>query len=145
MTEEIGPRLERILETVLYCREGNLNDMMAFYDDVLELRNCRVFEDRPGVYRLNSSLLLIFNADETTEKGSPPPTGTAGRAHTCFVAPRNGYENWKNRLCAKGVEIIDEIEWTQPLTGRSFYFHDPAGNVLEIADQDIWPSEHLKS
>ena len=21
------------------------------------------------------------------------------------------------------------------------YFHDPAGNVLEIADRDLWPGE----
>ena len=139
MTEEVVPRLEQILETVLYYQEGNRDDMLSFYDDVLELRNCRIFADRPGAYRLGSSVLLIFNAGETTEKQSPPPSGTTGRAHKCFVAREDRYENWKKRICSKGVEILDEIEWTQPLVGRSFYVHDPAGNVLEIADRDIWP------
>ncbi|MEQ8788558.1 MAG: hypothetical protein RIC55_19770 [Pirellulaceae bacterium] len=39
------------------------------------------------------------------------------------------------------MAVIDEIDWMPPLRGRSFYFHDPAGNVLEIADRDIWPSD----
>ena len=29
------------------------------------------------------------------------------------------------------------LEWDNGV--RSFYFHDPAGNVLEIADGDLWP------
>ena len=33
--------------------------------------------------------------------------------------------------------ILEEIEWENGV--RSFYFHDPAGNVLEIADGDLWP------
>jgi catechol 2,3-dioxygenase-like lactoylglutathione lyase family enzyme len=114
---------------------------MQFYDDTLGLRDRRVFGDRAGVYRLGSSVLLIFNADETTVKQSPPASGTSGRAHTCFVVPPDSYEDWKSRIGVEGVAIIDEIEWTPPLVGRSFYFHDPAGNVLEIADRDIWPPD----
>jgi catechol 2,3-dioxygenase-like lactoylglutathione lyase family enzyme len=33
--------------------------------------------------------------------------------------------------------MLQEIEWDNGV--RSFYFHDPAGNVLEIADGDLWP------
>jgi hypothetical protein len=35
------------------------------------------------------------------------------------------------------VHIIEEAEWNGL---RSFYFKDPADNVLEIADGDFWPS-----
>jgi hypothetical protein len=98
-----------------------------------------MFADQPGLYQVGSSVLLIFNADETTVKQRPPPTGTSGAGHTCCTVTSDGYEDWKDRLDAASVAIIDEIEWTAPLVGRSFYFHDSAGNVLEIADRLIWP------
>ena len=114
---------------------------MRFYDDVLGLRENRLFAGSPGLYRLGATVLLVFNADETTVKKSPPPTGTTGRAHTCFVVEATQFEDWKQRVQDADVEIIDEIEWAPPLKGRSFYFNDPAGNVLEIADRDIWPEQ----
>jgi catechol 2,3-dioxygenase-like lactoylglutathione lyase family enzyme len=57
--------------------------------------------------------------------------------HTCLLAAPGEYEAWKERLGAHGVEITQEIEW--PSGPRSFYFDDPAGNVLEIAEADMWP------
>ena len=51
--------------------------------------------------------------------------------------PEGGYEAWKARLADAGVEITHEEQWP---TGRSsFYFRDPAGNLIEIADSDLWP------
>jgi catechol 2,3-dioxygenase-like lactoylglutathione lyase family enzyme len=47
------------------------------------------------------------------------------------------YDGWKRRLVADEVEILEERTWDNGV--RSFYFHDPAGNVLEIADGDLWP------
>ena len=35
------------------------------------------------------------------------------------------------------VPIVDELQWNNGV--RSFYFHDPAGNLLEIAEGDLWP------
>lgn len=128
--------LERILETVLHCRAENRDAMRRFYDRVLGLEARRISSFG---YRLGSSVLLIFDADRSAKQKSPPAHGTSGRAHTCFVAAPGDYDPWKDRIRAAGVEILEEIAWSPPLTGRSFYFHDPAGNVLEIADRDIWP------
>jgi catechol 2,3-dioxygenase-like lactoylglutathione lyase family enzyme len=36
------------------------------------------------------------------------------------------------------VEIEHEHDWSDDR--RSFYFRDPAGNLLEVANADIWPS-----
>jgi catechol 2,3-dioxygenase-like lactoylglutathione lyase family enzyme len=57
--------------------------------------------------------------------------------HTCFVAGGESYEDWKRHLAAHDVPLTDEIAWGNGV--RSFYFDDPAGNVLEIADGDMWP------
>ena len=40
------------------------------------------------------------------------------------------------RLADAGVTLLDELTWSR---GLSFYFHDPEGNLLEIANADIWP------
>jgi catechol 2,3-dioxygenase-like lactoylglutathione lyase family enzyme len=44
---------------------------------------------------------------------------------------------WKGHLAEQGVPLIEEITRD---TGRSVYFRDPAGNLLEIMDADPWPS-----
>ena len=43
----------------------------------------------------------------------------------------------RNAPSRTGIEITHEQEWQGGR--RSFYFKDPAGNLLEIADGDIWP------
>jgi catechol-2,3-dioxygenase len=127
-------RLERILETVLYYRSGQEEELARFYGDILRLH--RVGED--GLtFRLGESLLLFFDADRAALQSKPPPHGAHGSIHTCFVAAREDYEDWKMRLLENAIPILDEIEWGNGVT--SFYFHDPAGNVLEIADGDLWP------
>jgi hypothetical protein len=35
------------------------------------------------------------------------------------------------------VAVIEEIDWSRGIL--SFYFKDPAGNMLEIANGDMWP------
>ena len=37
----------------------------------------------------------------------------------------------------RGVAIEAEVEW--PSGGRSLYFRDPAGNVVELAPPTLWP------
>jgi hypothetical protein len=42
------------------------------------------------------------------------------------------------------VELLTEVDWpvgksTDSPLGSSFYFRDPSGNLLEIANADFWP------
>jgi catechol 2,3-dioxygenase-like lactoylglutathione lyase family enzyme len=126
------PRLARVLETVLYLEEGEEEPMRGFYGETLALE--RVTD---GAYRLGVGLILLFDREKSSRKTSPPPHGTWGAAHVGLVAAEGDYEAWKKRLAAAGVELIEEIDW--PRGPRSFYFRDPAGNVLEIADGNMWP------
>jgi catechol 2,3-dioxygenase-like lactoylglutathione lyase family enzyme len=126
--------LTGILETVVYCTTENEEETRRFYRDVLGVRPVR---EGSAAHRLGSGLFLVFNADESSVQDSPPAHGPTGRVHTCFLAAEGEYEAWKAHLEAHGVEITQEIEW--PSGPRSFYFDDPAGNVLEIAEADMWP------
>jgi catechol 2,3-dioxygenase-like lactoylglutathione lyase family enzyme len=128
-------QLAGILETVVYCTTENEEETRRFYRDVLGLDPVR---EESVAHRIGSGLLLVFNADESSVQDSPPAHGTPdARVHTCFVAAPGEYERWKDELSAKGVEIVQEIDWRDG--PRSFYFEDPAGNVLEIAEGDMWP------
>lgn len=129
-------QLAGILETVVYCTTENEEETRRFYRDVLGLAPVRA----DGVaHRIGSGLLLVFNADESSIQDSPPAHGARdARVHTCFVAAPGEYQRWKDGLRARGIEIAQEIDW--PSGPRSFYFEDPAGNVLEIAEGDMWPT-----
>jgi catechol 2,3-dioxygenase-like lactoylglutathione lyase family enzyme len=127
--------LQGVLETVLYYAPGQEAELARFYGDVLGLRAV----GREGLtFRIGDGLLLFFDRERSTAQSKPPPHGARGSIHTCFVANAQDYERWKQRLLEHGVSIVDEIEWGNGV--KSFYFHDPAENLLEIADGDLWPS-----
>lgn len=131
---EIG--LSRILETVLYCSgEDELESMRTFYGSTLGLRAVGL---GGGSFRLGDHLLLIFDRERSTVQDWPPPHGSTGPGHTCFVADKGTYSQWKERLSEQGLKVRHETTW--PNGVRSFYLDDPAGNVIEIADGDLWPS-----
>lgn len=128
-------QLAGILETVVYCTTENEEETRRFYRDVLGLQPVR--EDSVA-HRIGSGVLLLFNADESSVQDSPPAHGARdARVHTCLLAVPEEYGRWKEKLRNEGVEIVQEIDWRQG--PRSFYFEDPAGNVLEIAEGDMWP------
>ena len=129
-----GVRLERVLETVLYYESGQEAALARFYGELLGLRAV----GRGGLtFRIGPSLLLLFEADRSSVQSSPPPHGAKGSIHSCFVVAAADYESWKLRVTEAAVPIVDELQWNNGV--RSFYFHDPAGNLLEIADGDLWP------
>jgi catechol 2,3-dioxygenase-like lactoylglutathione lyase family enzyme len=127
-------QLKGVLETILYYSSGEEEELARFYGDVLGLQAV----GRGGLtFRVGPGLLLLFDRDRSVLQSKPPPHGAAGAIHTCFVAAPEDYESWRSRLTDNAVPIVEEIEWDNGV--RSFYFHDPAGNVLEIADGDLWP------
>ena len=127
--------LAGVLETVVYCTTQNEEATRRFYREVLGLQPLR---EGSVAHRIGAGVFLLFNADESSVQDSPPAHGAPNaRTHTCFLAAPGDYEQWKERLAAHEVPITEEIEW--PSRPRSFYFEDPAGNVLEIAEADMWP------
>jgi catechol 2,3-dioxygenase-like lactoylglutathione lyase family enzyme len=124
-----------VLETVLYVTDQERAE--RFYSGFLGFR---LLDREPGrslFYRAGDSVLLLFDAERALGPGKLPPHGARGPVHTCFVVPEAAYADWKDHLRACGVALLQEVDW--PRGGRSFYFPDPDGNLLEIADRDLWP------
>ncbi|MGI9021072.1 MAG: VOC family protein [Solirubrobacterales bacterium] len=131
------PRLAGVLETCLYYEPGQREAMERLYRDVIGLPVVAGWSDGTAL-RVGAGVLLLFDRTRLTERDEPVADhGTTGPGHACLVAEPGEYEAWKDRLRAHPIEITHEEEW--PRGGRSFYFKDPAGNLLEIADRDIWP------
>ncbi len=138
MNGEPAPRLEGVLETSLYHDAAEGPEIERFYADRLALP---LVSRWPGglAFRAGAGVLLLFERETTASREGPiAEHGSIGPGHACLLADgANGYERWRERLAGAGIEITHEQEWQGGR--RSFYFKDPAGNLLEIADGDIWP------
>ncbi|CAN5511396.1 VOC family protein [soil metagenome] len=138
--ESHAPELSGVLETVLYF--GDQDAAELFYADVLGMRLIAKQPGRSLFFRAGRSVFLLFDPSAAQKGGQLPPHGATGSGHVCFVVEPASYERWKGRLKAHGVEILQEVEWPGRQGGQSsqsFYFRDPHGNLLEIADGDLWP------
>jgi catechol 2,3-dioxygenase-like lactoylglutathione lyase family enzyme len=128
------PQITGILETVLYVTD--IDRAEQFYCEVMSLRQIGKEPGRHVFFRVGSGALLLFRAERTRRTTSLPPHGADGEIHVCFTVSPTDYETWKQRVQEHGVTVLQETEWPR---GRSFYFRDPDGNLLELANADIWP------
>jgi catechol 2,3-dioxygenase-like lactoylglutathione lyase family enzyme len=128
-----------VLETCLYHEAPQGPAIERFYGELLGLA---LVSRWPGgmAFRAGAGVVLLFEREELARREGPIAAhGTAGPGHACLLVDgRETYEAWKHRLAETEVEITHEHEWDSGR--RSFYFTDPAGNLLEIADGDLWPA-----
>jgi catechol 2,3-dioxygenase-like lactoylglutathione lyase family enzyme len=127
-------RAQRLFEATL-----NASDLTAakrFYHDVVGLEVISDLEDRGVAFRCGSTVLLVFDPERTRVSGDLPAHGAVGDGHVAFTANASELDAWRRHLRAHGVVIESEVDW--PEGGRSIYFRDPAGNVLELAPPTLW-------
>jgi catechol 2,3-dioxygenase-like lactoylglutathione lyase family enzyme len=128
------PKLLRILETVLYAID--MDDAEKFYSDVLALPLLTKEPGRSLAYTVRVDMLLIFYAPKSLKKTNLPAHGTSGPGHVAFEIEESEYKMWKKYCGSKSIVIEKEVAWRSG--ARSLYFHDPSGNVLEIATPGVW-------
>jgi catechol 2,3-dioxygenase-like lactoylglutathione lyase family enzyme len=131
-----SPGFVGVLETVLYHDGGTREAVRHFYGDLLGLPLVAGWDDGLA-FRVGAGVLLLFDRRRLAERSGPiAGHGASGPGHACLQAAAGEYERWRAQLTAGGIEIVHDLDWGR---GRSFYFKDPAGNLLEIADCDFWP------
>lgn len=125
----------KIKETCLYVND--LEAAKEFYSEKLGLPIIGYIPDKHLFLRAGSSVLLLFNPEDSRKKKSPPAHYGGGRQHFAFEVREDEYDQTKAEIASKGIEIIDRVIW--PTKKESFYFNDPEGNVLEIVPENgIW-------
>lgn len=136
------PALKRILETALYV--DDLSAACAFYEDIMGLAQI-TRDERLGSFDVaGRSILLLFTRGGTKDGAEAdggndiPPHDGSGPQHLAFEIDRNVLDEWERHLVKRGVDILSKTEWMRG--GRSIYFRDPAGHLIELAGTPgTWP------
>lgn len=134
-----APPLGRVLETALYVED--MARAVAFFTNVLGL-SPMLASDRLTAFDAGSaSVLLLFASgasvdDVATTGGVIPGHDGSGRTHMAFAIADDRYQAWRDHLVQSGIVISSEVRW--PAGGRSLYFSDPDGHVLELATPGLW-------
>lgn len=135
------PKITGLLETALYA--DDISRSVAFFRDVMGLATMLETDSLAAFDAGNRGVLLIFKRGGSTEDapsdmGVIPGHDGSGPLHMAFAIPADSYEEWRDHLREKGVVERGEMRWRAG--GRSFYFEDPDGHVLEVATPGLWPN-----
>ncbi|ESR26908.1 VOC family protein [Lutibaculum baratangense] len=133
------PRLKGILETVLYV--DDLERARAFYEGVLGLKAAHADERMCAFEVVPDQALLVFKRGQTLDPvelpgGTIPPHDGQGDLHMAFVVEKDEMRDWEALLGEKEVPVESTLDWRNG--GRSVYFRDPDGNLLELATPGLW-------
>lgn len=83
-------------------------------------------------------MLLCFIAAQTEKEKELPSHGARGSVHFAFEVAREDYQAALQKITEAGIAILHEHTWPNNL--RSFYFHDPDKNLVEIIEEGLWES-----
>ncbi|KUJ81906.1 VOC family protein [Ruegeria profundi] len=133
------PVPEGILEAALYV--DDLAAAERFYGEILSLEKIQHDAERHVFFRVGSSVLLLFNADETEKSPGNtqfpvPPHGARGPGHVCLILTREQIDVMRKHLLDWNIPIDSEFDW--PNGARSLYVRDPSGNSVEFAERHLW-------
>lgn len=133
-------RVGGVLETALHVRDLDLS--IAFYKGLFEFE-VMARDQRFCALDTGRNVLLLFKQGTSTEPmsvpgGVIPPHDGQGRLHVAFAVAAADIPEWQVRLAEKGIAIESTVDW--PAGGKSIYFRDPDGHLLELATPGIWPN-----
>ncbi|MDI1249022.1 MAG: VOC family protein [Lacunisphaera sp.] len=140
--EKLAPPIRGIVETILYV--DDLARAVVFYRDMLGLAPMTGDPARFQSFDVGGrQVLLLFKrggtlTPTTVPGGIIPPHDGSGPHHIGFAVTKEAYEQWRGRLPELGIAIESEAGW--PRGGRSLYFRDPDGHLLELITPGLWPN-----
>ena len=133
------PRLNGILETAVYV--DDMERAKRFYEDIMGL-SPMFADNRLTAYDVaGRSVLLVFQRGGSVNAaklpgGTIPGHDGSGPLHYAFAVGADELAAWEERLRERGVEIEGRVDW--PRGGKSIYFRDPDGHLLELATPGLW-------
>ena len=138
------PPLKGVLETAIYV--DDLDRARAFYEGVMGLSLMHA-DNRMAAYDAGArSVFLVFRRGASNHRtvlpgGAIPAHDGQGPLHFAFAVDFAKMGAWEEHLTAHEISIEDRVTW--PKGGRSIYFRDPDGHLIELATQGLWPNWQL--
>jgi catechol 2,3-dioxygenase-like lactoylglutathione lyase family enzyme len=127
--------IRAIIETAIYV--DDLQSAEDLYERVLGLRAIGKDAGHHVFFQVgDSTVLLAFLAEATLTSDQLPAHGAKGPGHLALGIDLQGLDAWRKHLQSAGVTIEKEVVW--PKGGRSIYFRDPAGNLVELVTPGVW-------
>jgi catechol 2,3-dioxygenase-like lactoylglutathione lyase family enzyme len=135
------PKLERILETAIYT--AGLERSSHFYEEIMGLKPMFADQRLRAYDAGGGSVLLVFLRGASDEpvvlpQGTIPGHDSQGRLHLAFAIRADELGPWERRLTGHKIGIEARMDW--PRGGKSIYFRDPDGHLLELATPGLWPN-----
>jgi len=138
------PKINGLLESALFVQE--LQRARDFYVRVLGLKIIQE-SDVGCVFMVAKGQLLLLVSEEKATVPSKTPggevpaclgrnAGSLGAGHIAFGVAETDVDDWRNCLNRNGVEVLSEVVWERG--GRSLYFRDPDGHLIELATPGLW-------
>lgn len=133
------PLINGVKETCLHV--DDLARSRKFYEDVMGFEAVASDARFCAYHAGGESVLLLFLRGASAQPavlpgGVIPAHDGSGRLHVGFAVDRDELESWKSHLEAHGVAIESAVDW--PRGGRSYYFRDPDGHLLEVLTPGVW-------
>ncbi|HEX7337955.1 MAG TPA: VOC family protein [Gemmatimonadales bacterium] len=135
------PEIRGVLETSLYV--SDLERSRSFYTQLFHFPVMLQDDRFCALDVCGRQVLLLFKKAATgalpTAGGLIPPHGSpdGGSLHVAFAIGRDDLDPWERRLAQDHVTIESRVQW--PRGGKSLYFRDPDGHLVELASPGLWP------
>jgi catechol 2,3-dioxygenase-like lactoylglutathione lyase family enzyme len=133
------PAVTGLLESSLYV--ADLRCSVGFYRDLFGFEVLTDDERLCALSVAGRQVLLLFKkglsaAPSVLPGGTIPGHDGGGRPHLAFAVAAADLPAWEERLRQQGVAVESTVDWSRG--GRSVYFRDPDGHLVELATPGVW-------
>jgi catechol 2,3-dioxygenase-like lactoylglutathione lyase family enzyme len=127
------PPLNGLLEVAIYV--DDIARSVQFY---LRVLGFEVIYDGDRLWALGVAGRQVLLICQRTASADLPVIAhdAKGRQHVAFAVSRADLDAWRERLETESVPIEQIRDW--PRGGRSLYFRDPDGHLVELATPGVW-------
>lgn len=122
------PPLGGLLESALYVADPRRS--VAFYEKIFGFSCIADFDRLCAMAVPGGAVLLLFR------KGGTSDTDGEGQLHLAFSIPAAALDAWEQWLGENGIVIEKRQTWERG--GRSLYFRDPDGHLVEVVTPGVW-------
>ena len=127
------PRTEGILESSLYV--DNVRRSAEFYERIFGFQIISDFGSRGCALKAGDRQVLLLFRKGGSREITAPHDGD-GQLHLAFAIAAQELEAWESWLARNHIVVEDRRTWEAG--GRSVYFRDPDGHLLEVGTPGIW-------